>query len=249
MTERRAGASTPGAPSPAGTAPGLPLTDALTPLPTRLIDGAQPVFDWLVRHLWHVTEHGRDLVPAGPVILAVNHVGALDGPFVVAITPRAHALTKVEMWNTRVVGWLLDRLGQVALDRRRPDPGALRRSVQVLRAGRRLVIFPEGHRGPENYERFKNGVAYLALVTGAPVVPVALVGTTTGQATGVEALPRPGARVHVVYGEPVVVEAQPWPRTAREVGDLAQRLRAICTQHVQQAHESLGLELHPRTTP
>ncbi|WP_420175006.1 lysophospholipid acyltransferase family protein [Luteococcus sp. OSA5] len=221
----------------------LPRTDRVrTGAP--LMDRLQPLLGALVRRVWKLQEHHAERVPTdGPVILAVNHVGILDGPMVVAITPHGQAMAKRELWGNAVLARVLDALGQIPIDRWNPDPGCLRQCIALLRAGRRLVIFPESHRGAGDFARFRRGAAYLALTTGAPVVPVALIGTAIG-GTGLRSIPRPGMPVHVVYGLPVAVQAQEWPRTAGEVADLTERLRSVCAQHVQQAQQELGLELH-----
>ncbi len=242
MTERHEGLSASVQERPTMEPFRVPREGDLPPSHLSVLDTFRAPVEWLFRRIWKVTVHHPERLPLRRALVAVNHVGALDGPFAVAMVPHSQALTKAELWNHRVVGKFLDQVGQIPIDRWNADPDGLARCIQSLEADRHVVIFPEGHRGPENYERFKGGVAYLALVTGAPVVPVALVGTSTG-GTGIGSIPRPGSEVHVVYGEPVVVEPKEWPRTAREVADLTQRLRSICAQHVQQAHEDLGLEL------
>lgn len=224
--------------------PDLPDLSHLRPAGAGLLDAVQPAIERLARGLWRVNEVGRENIPEGPVILVVNHVGVLDGPLVVALLHRAQAMAKVELWRNPLLGRFLDAMGQIPVDRWNPDPRCLRRCTQALAAGRRLVLFPEAHRGAGTFEHFKPGAAYLALVTGAPVVPVALVGATRG-GTGVKSIPRPGQRVHVVYGQPVEVAPVAWPRTKAEVADLAERLRVTCADHVQQAHRLV----EPGTAP
>ena len=138
----------------------------------------RPVAAWLMRRRWPITVHQPDHVPAsGGVILAANHVGIVDGPLLATYAPRpVHALTKSEMFD--------GRLGRVPARHRpdpagplRPDPGAIRSSLRVIRDGGVVGIFPEGTRSSGELDRFHHGAAYLALVTGAPVVPVTLIGT------------------------------------------------------------------------
>lgn len=208
-----------------------------------LADRLRPPLNWLIRRVWRVRDHHLDRVPAdGPVIFAINHVGLLDGPMAVALIPDSQAMAKMELWRNKALGRLLTALGQIPVDRWQTDTGAIRQCIALLRDGHRLVIFPESHRGKGDFENFKRGTAYLAMVTGAPVVPVALVGTAVG-GTGLKSIPRPGAFIDVVYGGAVAVAAQEWPRTAGEVTELTERLRTICAQHVQQAR----LESEPGT--
>ena len=141
----------------------------------------RPIASRVMRLRWPVTVHRADLVPAeGGVILAANHIGLVDGPMLATFAPRpVHALTKAEMFGG-FVGAFLRGTGQIPLDRWAADPAAIRSSLRVVRDGGVLGIFPEGTRGNGDLRRFHHGAAYLALVTGAPVVPVTLLGTRAG---------------------------------------------------------------------
>ena len=111
------------------------------------------------------------------MILASNHIGIIDGPLLAVFSPRpVHALTKQEMFEGRL-GRFLRASGQIPLDRFHADPGAIRSCLRVVRDGGVAGIFPEGTRGDGELHRFHHGAAYLALVTGAPVVPVTMLGT------------------------------------------------------------------------
>lgn len=207
---------------------GLPRSAAEHP-GTVWLDRLRPVASRLVRNRWDVHQHGVDNVPgSGPVILAANHIGVLDGPFLVALAPRAvHALTKQEMFASRA-GALLRSTGQIPLDRSHPDRGAVAASLRVLRDGGVLGIFPEGTRGAGEYELYHPGAAYFALVTGAPVVPVTFFGTRP-PGGGSNALPGRGERIDVVYGEPWTVAPVDWPRTREHVD----RTAALLKQHLR----------------
>lgn len=220
----------------------IPDLSVLPPLHTPLLDAFRAPVRGFFHALWQVQLHHPSRVPDGRAILAFNHVGILDGPLAVAVSPDSQAMAKMELWRNKYLGAVLDGIGQIPVDRWNPDPRAIRRCVQVLQADRKLVIFPESHRGKGDFANFKRGAAYLAMVTGAPVVPVALIGSAVG-GTGLRSLPKPRKPVHVVYGSSVDVAAQEWPRTAGEVADLTERLREICAQHVQQAQREVGLEL------
>lgn len=226
----------------------LPDLTRLPPAGAPLMDASRRLWGPLIDGLWRTTVHHADRLPAGACLVAANHVGVFDGPLAVALTPDSQAMAKVELWRNPVLGRFMTAMGQVPIDRGLPDAGAMRRCIQVLEAGRRLVIFPEGHRGTGTFDHARRGLAYLALVTGVPVVPLALLGTSTG-GVGLSSVPRPRLPLHLVYGEPVVVEPKAWPRTAREVGDLTERLREVCAQHVQQAQREVGLELPSAGAP
>jgi 1-acyl-sn-glycerol-3-phosphate acyltransferase len=189
---------------------------------------------------WNVRVHDRHHVPDdGPVILASNHLAILDGPVLAAATARpVHGLVKKEMFRG-LLGGVLRHLGQIPLDRGTPDIGALKAALAVLDRGDVLAIYPEGKRGPGDFTMIKPGVAYLALCTGAPVVPVACLGTrVSGRSTG--AVPSMRTRIDVVFGRPVAVEAMPWPRRREVVRAQASRLRQSLIAHLREAVEVTG---------
>lgn len=197
----------------------------------------------IVRRRWPVSTHGIERVPTdGPVILAANHIGVLDGPLLAIFSPRpVHALTKQEMFTGRG-GAFLRRSGQIPLDRFNPDPAALKAALRVLRDGGVLGIFPEGTRGSGTYENYRHGAAYLALVTGAPVVPVTFFGTRAPGGSS-NALPRRGESVDIVYGEPWTVDVVDWPRTREHVNGAAALLRQHLRGEVDRARALVGREL------
>ncbi|WP_110183521.1 lysophospholipid acyltransferase family protein [Nocardioides solisilvae] len=185
--------------------------------PTRLLVRGRPLARRVVGRWYDVRVSGSDRVPtAGPVIVAGNHIGILDGPLLAVLAPRpVHALTKSEMFSGPL-GRLLHRAGQVPVDRFHPDKAAVRQCLRVLRDGGAVGVFPEGTRGAGDLSRFHHGAAYLALVTGAPVVPTTFLGTRLpGGASG--SVPPRGSRLDVVFGEPWTVTAQPWPRRREQL--------------------------------
>lgn len=222
----------------------LPRSDRVRPPHRWLLHGARPFCAWLVRRRYRVVVHGTDLVPThGPVIFAANHVGVIDGPLLAIFAPRpVHALTKVEMFAHWFLGPFLRQAGQIPLDRFHTDPSAVRASVRVLRDGRAVGIFPEGARGAGELELFHRGAAYLALVTGAVIVPVILFGTREpGGASS--SLPRKRGTIDLVFGTPYTVEQASWPRTRQQVGETSHRLRARMLDDLEDARRSTGLSL------
>ena len=224
----------------------LPPRTAATPHPrTWLLRRGRPLARWIVRRRARVLVHHADRVPAsGGVVLAANHVGLADGPVLAAFSPRpVHALTKAEMF-TGPLGALLLAGGQVPIDRFHVDVGAVRAGLRVLRDGGVVGVFPEGRRGAGDLGRFHRGAAYLALVTGAPVVPVILLGTRE-PGGGANALPPRGGPVDVVYGEPVRLGEgpRPWPRTGEQVARASLLLRERMLATLQEARELTGRDL------
>lgn len=227
----------------AGVSPDLPHIEELPPIRQWSLRIAKRPVAWLFRLLWRVSVHGEDNVPhRGPVILAANHIGILDGPLLVAISRRlCFALAKHELF-TGASGRIFSHVGQIAVNRREIDKMAISRSIQVLRSGKVLAVFPEGVRGSGEMSFAKGGAAYLALVTGASIVPVAILGTREAGQTAAQ-MPRRRSPIHVVYGEPILVAQSDWPRRKPLVAELTEQLRRQLADHVTVAQAQTGLPL------
>lgn len=212
-------------------------------LPERALRLARGRADRYVHRRWDVHQHGRSNVPAtGPVILASNHIGWLDGPLLVATAPRPpHAMVKEEEFVGRT-GRLLRLVAQIKVARDRTDAGAVRTAARALAAGQCVLIYPEGRRGDGELTEVKGGAAYLALVTGAPVVPVALFGTRQ-PGEGPSARPAPGTRLDIAYGEPIRLPMQGWPRDRGMLEDAGDRIHERLRAHVSQAKDALQRDL------
>ncbi|WPB73036.1 1-acyl-sn-glycerol-3-phosphate acyltransferase [Archangium violaceum] len=145
----------------------------------------QPVLDFLYERYWRVSVQGASHVPAGPVLLVANHSGALpiDGPVLQQALSRerpdlqeARWLAEDQVFHAPMLGTLMNRMGAV-----RACPENALRLLDELRP---VIVFPEGIQGlskpfAQRYQlkRFgRGGFVKLALRTGAPIVPVAIVG-------------------------------------------------------------------------
>ncbi len=208
-----------------------------------LLHPLRPLARTVIRRRVGVRIVGGEKLPAkGPVILASNHVGVADGPLLAIFAPRpVHALTKQEMFKGFMKPFLLGA-GQIPLDRYHADPLAVKRCLRVLRSGDVVGIFPEGARGSGEFDRFHTGAAYLALVTGAPIVPVVQFGTREPGA-GSSSLPARGETVDMVFGDPIRFPRTPWPRRKRDVAARSVELRQHLIAHLQAAKELTGREL------
>ena len=185
--------------------------------------------------LYAARSSGGSNVPSdGPVVLAANHTGYLDGALVVSLAPRpSHFLVLSQMFEGPV-GHLLRWSGQIALDQGRGDRRALGQAIGVLARGGVVGIFPEGGRGRGDLASAGKGVAWLALQSGAPVVPTACLGT---RRTGALAASWPRLRSPLVidFGAPVALDL-PEGLPGRARLDLAtEQIRTALVAHVHDA--------------
>jgi glycerol-3-phosphate dehydrogenase (NAD(P)+) len=150
--------------------------------------GVNPIVYWISRALMQPFFHlyfrlsriGRENIPtSGPVIFASNHRSFLD-PFIIGVLSRRpiYYVAKSEIFKNPFVAWFVSSLGAFPVRRGAGDPDMLATAKAILERGDCVLIFPEGTRTrPGSLGRPKRGVGRLALETGAPVVPVALIGT------------------------------------------------------------------------
>lgn len=125
--------------------------------------------------------HGRANIPAErPYILALNHASIIDPPLVWAFYPDpVHFLTKQELHDMPVFGWMCSRVGNIPVRRRAFDLRAIRTAMRYLNDYKRnLAIFIEGSRSEDgSLSEAKLGCALLAVRTGRPVVPAFIHGS------------------------------------------------------------------------
>jgi len=177
------------------------------------------LFGGLVRAVYRLEVVGADRLPvAGPAVVAPNHDSVLDGIVLgAAISRELRFLAKAELWRSRLLAWMLDGLGAIRIERGRSDHLALAQVRQALDAEQAVVIFPQGAvRGDRVWHR---GAARMALVTGAPLVPVRLIDTARALARGRIGFPK----LRVIVGKPIeVARTSEDPVAAME---LTERLR------------------------
>lgn len=163
-----------------------------------------------LRLLFRVRVEGRERVPEhGPVILASNHRSFMDSIFLpLVIRRRVTFVAKAEYFDDKKTAWFFRGVGQIPIRREGGNASerALASAQDVLEAGGVFGIYPEGTRTRDGFlHRGHTGVARLALRTGAPIVPVGLVGTDEIQATDAK-MPRLFKRVTIRFGAPIPVE-------------------------------------------
>jgi glycerol-3-phosphate dehydrogenase (NAD(P)+) len=150
--------------------------------------GVNPLIYWTLRAVLvpaflvylRMQRVGREHLPrSGPLLLASNHRSFLD-PFLIGTLVRrpVYYMAKRELFEKRWQAWILNALGAFPVDRGAGDRDAMETARAILARGDCVVVFPEGTRvrpGPLGDPR--RGIGRLALETGAPVAPVAVIGS------------------------------------------------------------------------
>jgi 1-acyl-sn-glycerol-3-phosphate acyltransferase len=187
----------------------------------------------LLRMIFRIRLTGLEHLPAhGPVLIAGNHTGFLDGPLVMILLPRPSAfLVKSELYDgpfRRV----LEFARQIPIRRGTPDRTALTSGLQVLAGGGVLGVFPEGTRGEGRLESIQHGIGYLALRAGCPVVPVVCLGTAEALPKG-HKLPRWRAPIEIVFGPPFEIDLAGDVRARSTVAAAAEDVRRKLLGHLE----------------
>jgi 1-acyl-sn-glycerol-3-phosphate acyltransferase len=176
---------------------------------------AGPPIRWLLR--MQVT--GAEQVPStGPVILAANHRSFWDIPVHVLASPRPIVfMAKQELYKGPITGWLWRSLGGFPVRRETADIRAIDTALALLERGEVVGVYPEGTRSRTGEMLpFLKGAAWLALRTGAPIVPCGLKGT---ERKGRGQRRRLRRRVRVAFGPLILVEPEADIRVRREKAD------------------------------
>lgn len=121
---------------------------------------------------------GLENIPeTGPAILMINHIAFVDPIVVLHLVPRNIVpMAKIEVYDYPVIGIFPRLWGVIPVRRQEADRRAIQSALEVLQAGEIILIAPEATRHP-SLQQGKEGVAYLAARSGAPVIPVAIDGT------------------------------------------------------------------------
>jgi len=139
-----------------------------------------------------LTVTGSENIPSsGPVILAPNHRAHIDPPYIALITKRQVCfMAKRELFRGPL-GWLMRKCGSFPVVRGAPDRAALRHAIELLKAGKVVVIFPEGTRSENGrLKAAEKGFSLIAKQTGATIVPVAIEGTEKMMPKGAKRIKR-----------------------------------------------------------
>ncbi len=156
------------------------------------------VVRFLMLFVVRVRKKGTENVPKeGPVIVAFNHSSDLD-PVVAGITcPRQlNFMAKSELFQNKLFGGLIKRLGAFPVHRGKGDIGAIKTAFRIFENNGAMLIFPEGGRVKHGKRvKAKPGVALIAQRSGVPVIPVHIIGEYKWM-----------HKITVCYGKPISFE-------------------------------------------
>jgi 1-acyl-sn-glycerol-3-phosphate acyltransferase len=185
------------------------MTERYAPkLRPRLYDATRWLIRTLFRLLTRVHVGSLDACPErGPAIVAVNHLSYFDGPLVFAMLPRRVRPLVAERYQRHPFGLVLRVAGAIFVRRGQPDRAAMRAILEVIEEGGCVAVAIEGSRSRDGrLHEGKNGVAYVAAKTGAPLIPAAVWGTERIGAC-LRRLRRP--EIHLQLGPPLAPGSGP----------------------------------------
>ena len=209
---------------------------------------------WLVaKILWRISFEGLENVPrTGPFVLAPIHRSFIDFGLVSGVTRRPMGfMGKASLWKNKAFGAFITHLGAYPVNRGTADRDSLNRTLDILKTGKPLVLFPEGTRrsGPV-IEHMQDGAAFVASKAAVPIVPVGIGGSERALPKG-KALPRP-VKIHILVGEPLVpapiAEGARHP-SRRAVKELTVELQRVLQDLFDRAQRTAGVEVPVNQTP
>jgi 1-acyl-sn-glycerol-3-phosphate acyltransferase len=190
----------------------------------------------ILRLFFRLRVIGQGWIPAaGPVLLAGNHSGFLDGPITMIMLHRPSSfLVKSELYAGPFRG-ILSFARQIPIHRGTPDRTSLRAALRVLDGGGVLGVFPEGTRGSGELTTIQHGIGYLALHGRCPIVPVVCTGTAAALPKG-KAVPRLRAPIQVVFGPPFTLDVAGDIRARETIAAAAEQIRERLLSHLAQVN-------------
>ena len=162
--------------------------------------------------IWHPFTHiqGRDRIPADACMMVANHSSMADPIWVLlALGPQrsTYIMAKKQLMDVPLLSGLLRWVGVFAVDRGNADIGAIKKALEVLKNGEKLLIFPEGTRVKTGKQvEAKTGAVMLANRTAVPVVPIYI-----------SQKKRPFLPIRVIVGEPFHVTSASRRQTSAEL--------------------------------
>lgn len=187
-------------------------------------------FYWLVKPFRYFGNHK---VKDGACVYVSNHYGMLDPVYIAATTwEGVHFLSKREVGETPVLGWLARGIKTISVNRDGNDVRALLDAFKCLKNGQKIAVFPEGTRNKTDAEMlpFKHGASIMAIKTRTPVVPVVMYQK-----------PRYFKMAHILVGEPIELTEyydrklteQDYVEADEKIRNLMLEMRAKHTEYLQ----------------
>jgi len=168
---------------------------------------AYVVFIILFKFLYRFSVSGKENLPKSePFIIAANHMSYVD-PIVLGLAAyprRIYFMAKEELFKIPILNWLIRALNAFPVRRGKSDKKAFQMALELLLGGKVVGLFPEGTRHRGKLGPARSGVAILALKTGVPVIPIAIIGTDKILPDG-KHIPR-FPRIRAVIGKPIYVD-------------------------------------------
>jgi 1-acyl-sn-glycerol-3-phosphate acyltransferase len=173
---------------------------------------------FLLRAFERFKVYGLENVPAtGGCMVASNHVSFLDPPAIACAIPHrpVRFLGRNTLFRRPLGRWFFTRIRLVPIDRTRGDLRALRQTIEVMKGGDLLGIFPEGTRSPDGQlKRPKNGIGFLIARAGVPVIPAYVDGSYRAFPKHARWVKR--GHVRVFFGRPILPPDFPQGSESRE---------------------------------
>ena len=192
----------------------------------------QIVFRLLFYTVFRTRVYGRENIPKeGAVILAANHASNIDPPLMASLIERPVSyMAKIELFENPIFGAAIRRCHAFPVKRGASDRGAIKAAVTVLKEGHMLGLFPEGTRSKTGeLQKAEAGIALIASMTGAPIVPVAILNSHRIFANG-GLLPQ----LRIMYGAPISFQGD---RKSKEALDA---FSAEIMAHIKRMRDALS---------
>ncbi len=181
---------------------------------------------WLGYRLFSEIAHGffgyqvigrENIQVPGPALIVSNHVSFMDPPLVgIAFDEPIHFLAKKTLFDNPVAGAIFRSWQAIPVDQDAPGPGSLKAVLRQLRAGEKVIIFPEGNRSEDGlFQKPENGVGFVIAKAGVPVIPARVFGAYAALPRH-RSLPQP-SRVTVTFGRPWIVDLGSYTETGKQL--------------------------------
>ena len=148
------------------------------------------------RIVFRVKITGRENIPQGGCMSCANHPSLNDPPFVLVALGVKHEVSgvgKKELFENKFLNCLFLALGGFPVDRDKNDLKAIKQCLNDIKAGKKLILFPEGTRTRFSNKEAKSGLGLIAVKAQCPIIPIYL-----------DNIPKPFGKINIIIGEPIL---------------------------------------------